>query len=203
MEGPVGFNPRPRTVGDLRRTSMPAGEGMFQPTPTHGGRPQAVTRGCEENEFQPTPTHGGRPVFRCNINSVVIVSTHAHARWATGVLDNDYDLRKVSTHAHARWATICLLQRRRLPYVSTHAHARWATRRLYFDNLHDKRFNPRPRTVGDEQGEIIEIPFNGVSTHAHARWATKVGRDLLIKIIVSTHAHARWATQNLNRDATA
>ena len=101
----ASFNPRPRTVGDVLLRSGAKYRITFQPTPTHGGRrvfpdDQTIWRG-----FQPTPTHGGRLLHPDSIRNIGKVSTHAHARWATGEYARLVQAVQVSTHAHARWAT--------------------------------------------------------------------------------------------------
>ena len=78
-----------------------------------------------------------------------VVSTHAHARWATPGICAEGEAGEVSTHAHARWATCEAEARDREWEVSTHAHARWATHHAGKNGICAR-----------------------VSTHAHARWAT-------------------------------
>ena len=128
---------------------------VFQPTPTHGGRreidplrlsvltsfnPRPRTVGDQIRHmyelarklFQPTPTHGGRLVIVDTAGFFVNVSTHAHARWATWHAATACAVANVSTHAHARWAT---------PVHSTVTPCSFS-------------FNPRPRTVGDQEVEM-------------------------------------------------
>ena len=174
LMGECGFNPRPRTVGDSRRNSrvfvVPKFQptpthggrrvqsrillrrGRFQPTPTHGGRLGWNRRRRVTSVFQPTPTHGGRRPEQVLIFPVILVSTHAHARWATDAVDVSKLSDAVSTHAHARWAT-----------TSTSGISRSFSSfnprpRTVGDSPHAQRqparscFNPRPRTVGDTRG---------------------------------------------------
>src|SRR5690606_36443930 len=122
-----GFNPRPRTVGDFRRSTLRRNQLEFQPTPTHGGRL--------------------RPAF--SSASTCAVSTHAHARWATTVAAGVRVGVIVSTHAHARWATWlfgvpCTPRSRFNPRPRTVGDFICALISVRFSC-----FNPRPRTVGD------------------------------------------------------
>ena len=144
--------------------------------------------------FQPTPTHGGRPPVRRAERHRLSVSTHAHARWATVSWQGIRAAESVSTHAHARWATTLPLGILFYYTVSTHAHARWATSLEKTPSRSPASFNPRPRTVGDFarknsftfSSEFQPTPTHGgrlVGFHVPCTW-----------ISVSTHAHARWAT---------
>ena len=105
------FNPRPRTVGDGRRPETRESISVFQPTPTHGGRLRLNVKSSFERKFQPTPTHGGRQVGAAiRIPGGGFQPTPTHG----GRLEFDEDVRaiaRVSTHAHARWATSIVEQR--------------------------------------------------------------------------------------------
>ena len=145
-----GFNPRPRTVGDSLSCPDHPPEAMFQPTPTHGGRPPGTSL----------------------YNSRYKVSTHAHARWATSHGENLGTLEAVSTHAHARWATQPRVYDEPQEEVSTHAHARWATFIIRKDCGALDRFQPTPTHGGRLVVKGTTYLPVRVSTHAHARWAT-------------------------------
>ena len=125
-----GFNPRPRTEGDVRRCLVfqsrsfnprPRTEGdknpsvnsvhlssLFQSTPPHGGRLDLCGHCAFSRMFQSTPPHGGR-----------LLEKH--------------------------------LSKKRGNSVSIHAPARRATSGPSVPHTRRRRlsFNPRPRTEGD------------------------------------------------------
>ena len=78
------FNPRPHAEGDMTTYWLSYGGGVFQPTPSRGGRPGApigaTNRLCT---FQPTPSRGGRPGAVRVGRRGCGVSTHALTRRAT------------------------------------------------------------------------------------------------------------------------
>ena len=122
--------------------------------------------------FQSTPTYGGRLRHDAGGTISSIVSIHAHVRWATGHQRNHPNRGKVSIHAHVRWAT----------------------QGTEYDYAPIQGFNPRPRTVGDNDHNYVFDPERRVSIHAHVRWATQTVEILDVERIVSIHAHVRWAT---------
>ena len=100
-----GFNPRPRTVGDSPEKVSLFARISFNPRPrTVGDRFSAFMLGSMRM-FQPTPTHGGRrrePAAGHRWQQFQPTPTHGGRLlpvWPCTVL------QKVSTHAHARWAT--------------------------------------------------------------------------------------------------
>ena len=190
---------------------------MFQPTPTHGGRPPSDRSWLKTASFQPTPTHGGRrrttrrpalskkrfnprprtvgdPGSRPNASGAFGVSTHAHARWATMYDGGKWTGWNVSTHAHARWATYSVF-----PFALMCSRFNPRPRTVGDSCLNAPSstapsFNPRPRTVGDlHRPNLAEhrMPFQPTPTHG-GRPAQPVLP--LSSFPVSTHAHARWAT---------
>ena len=194
LEGRLCFNPRPRTVGDPQLSRCHPLPIVFQPTPTHGGRPRSRRSRSPEGRvsthaharwatpgfgprwpprstFQPTPTHGGRPFWRSESLTAAWFQptpTHGGRQGADALMHARYLFQPTPTHGgrRERWFV-----GERTNYVSTHAHARWATD----PGRHDD-------------------PDEGVSTHAHARWATQHFIVAGQITPVSTHAHARWAT---------
>src|SRR5690606_26513256 len=126
--GLLGFNPRPRTVGDGFAGNGRTNPAGFNPRPRTVGDFSGGSGSGIQWVFQPTPTHGGRQGSTYLPLRAVGVSTHAHARWATPWPSSGGVVIRVSTHAHARWAT----------YAAEISSTRGSS------------FNPRPRTVGDK-----------------------------------------------------
>ena len=78
-----GFNPRPRTGGDIP-VSRPLNIcSAFQSAPPHGGRQEARTHDYRFNRFQSAPPHGGRRLGPRLRRRRVYVSIRAPARGAT------------------------------------------------------------------------------------------------------------------------
>ena len=59
IDGMSGFNPRPRTGGDLLECVSNVPLGLFQSTPPYGGRHQAGNSGPDRYCFNPRPRTGG------------------------------------------------------------------------------------------------------------------------------------------------
>ncbi len=168
----IGFNPRPRTGGDLVVRGRRNGKSMvsihapargatfgvrgrcpvaagFNPRPRTGGDTNISAVGNVNEGFNPRPRTGGdRP--RADPVGGIRVSIHAPARGATGRSTQEPCPRPVSIHAPARGATsIQEISRRRRGC-----------------------FNPRPRTGGDGMDAKNGLQIFIVSIHAPARGAT-------------------------------
>ena len=164
-----GFNPRPRTGGDVRRTDRytlvvhvsiraPA-RGATRPRGSHLRRVhvsiRAPARGATQparqrqpaSRFQSAPPHGGRP-GRPGRPADDYVSIRAPARGARHRAAHRCG-RHVSIRAPARGATRVRRRRRYVRTVSIRAPARGATTGVHAGCRTSSSFNPRPRTGGD------------------------------------------------------
>ena len=186
------FQPTPTHGGrqiDLLR-QHPANS-MFQPTPTHGGRQVVTRKSGGAPKFQPTPTHGGRLAAAREENLTAMVSTHAHARWATSggcagrARKSSFNPRPrtvgdpapIRTTSDGTWFQPTPTHGGRRPSqspfpphsrVSTHAHARWATCNKSFLSAEEYRFQPTPTHGGrqtlSEYGDLVTT-FQPTPTH--------------------------------------
>ena len=163
-----GFNPRPRTGGDLSTTPINQGSIKFQSTPPHGGRQKSR---AIKKPFQ-------------------VVSIHAPARGATVLIVSNPALQRFqSTPPHGgRPFNPRFFQ---LQYVvSIHAPARGAT--LSYPDLYVgiKGFNPRPRTGGDN-GQIVgwETMKKFQSTPPHGGRHNEIGVSVIYIKFQSTPPH--------------
>ena len=169
------FNPRPRTGGDDRRGAIRGAycRDCFNPRPRTGGDDlRNMTHSTARSTFQSTPPHGGRqPRSRSANASPWFQSTPPHGGRRYGLPPGTCG-----------------------PGVSIHAPARGATGHLQMATSRIERFNPRPRTGGD-QTPIQQLNLSPVSIHAPARGATRKRIEPTPDFqIVSIHAPARGAT---------
>ena len=191
----LGFNPRPRTEGDLgrpaipptlqgvsihapaRRATVPAApptnKPLFQSTPPHGGRPPSVRRSGCRWRFQSTPPHGGRPVTDRPVGDSILVSIHAPARRATVCPEHADHLPQVSIHAPARRATPSTSSLASLTtFQSTPPHGGRRDRRSRRIRAH--LFQSTPPHGGRPPADGVLAAARSVSIHAPARRATKL-----------------------------
>ena len=73
----LDFYPRPHMEGDVSPFSGQVENGIFLPTPSHGGRPSCLLQDSCVTLFLPTPSHGGRPQQNWIIIHQLDISTHA------------------------------------------------------------------------------------------------------------------------------
>jgi len=162
--------------GDAEDQGLQAGQGQFQSTPPHGGRPTVFRRCCEMVRFQSTPPHGGRlwaglPFFRF----LVFQSTPPHGgrpkKRETTTEESKFQStpphggRRVKSAIHMALNVMFqstpphggrqhkVWRIRWLYLVSIHAPAWGATRRRQRGIAETVCFNPRPRMGGDKGGQ--------------------------------------------------
>ena len=136
------FNPRTRTGCDVTTSPKLLPVILFQPTHPHGVRLALHNPVDEPLRFNPRTRTGCDPE-NCGLRHPVLVSTHAPARGATGILDLEWiqDFVFQPTHPHG----VRRLPAGRIFYftiVSTHAPARGATSRTVRHLLEPALFQP-------------------------------------------------------------
>ena len=164
------FNPRP-TRGATSANNARAYTNVFQSTPPHEGRHHPPIRCVRSWCFNPRPHAGG------DSSSSI-----------TGVASVSFQSTPPRGGRH-----VTKIVRIITAEVSIHAPARGATQVWCRLLQWHKRFNPRPRAGGDNQGSVT-LDIATVSIHAPARGATFYWGGLYVYVGVSIHAPARGAT---------
>ena len=170
------FNPRPRTGGDAEDQAIVLSDLVFQSAPPHGGRPRAggVREGQQmfqsapphggrrspsssstgTKRFQSAPPHGGRPVQFRLVSPLEVVSIRAPARGATTRIG----LAPVA-----------------MRFQSAPPHGGRPGSSSVDRSDAGGRFNPRPRTGGDDTNpdrrppKTIRAPARGATSDAMRR----------------------------------
>ncbi len=144
----MGFDPRPRTGGDGAYPARMESCSRFDPRPRTGG--DRLAGDCLAlPQFRSTPPHGGRlPQVWVHVSPWQFRSTPPHGG-----------------------RPLCARRGNRRGAVSIHAPARGATGRRFRRPRTHRRFDPRPRTGGDDRPGLRRRSVR-VSIHAPARGAT-------------------------------
>ena len=189
----LGFNPRPRTGGDRQGPEVRGLARLFQSAPPHGGRrgpgdgqgpqrsfnPRPRTGGDAARSrsrslhwrFNPRPRTGGDLAARPG-QTIHVVSIRAPARGATrksGLLLSSPGFQSAPPHGGRPDSSPGTGWPLRFQSAPPHGGRRV---RCQVATVLRGRFNPRPRTGGDEPAARWIPCYVGVSIRAPARGAT-------------------------------
>ena len=144
------FNPRSRKGSDKMSWVGFRLANSFQSTLPQGERRKRQQFSDNKSIFQSTLPQGERRLGSATLCADRMISIHAPARGATGLMNTVPLSDRISIHAPARGATV---SGNRIP-------------------RQQRNFNPRSRKGSDEQREIVNFNVYKISIHAPARGAT-------------------------------